>query len=148
MERQILPAEIRRGDKTVFYTSDHETVVADGQKEFFDAVRDPDGDYRSAMTIADAKPERRLIRMLCDRDNASSFNGRGSEREGWKDYPDPLFFVARFLSPYRELLVKFFLIVLIFVRWAARMRLPDRTGMPVSHPASAKETSGAPAPGN
>jgi type III restriction enzyme len=91
-ERQTLnasAAEIRRGDKTVFYTREYEVIVADEQREFFDAVKDPDGDYvagrelvdnshdfktPSVMTIADAKPERKFMRLLCERDNASAID--------------------------------------------------------------------------
>jgi type III restriction enzyme len=91
-ERQTLnasAAEIRRGDKTVFYTPDYEAIVPDEQREFFDAIRDPDGDYRagselvanshdfktpSAITIADAKPERRFIRLLSERENATAID--------------------------------------------------------------------------
>lgn len=87
-ERQTLnasAAEIRRGDKTVFYTPEYEAMVFDEQRDFFDAVQDADGDYvagrelienthdfktPSAMTIADAKPERKFVRFLCERDNA------------------------------------------------------------------------------
>lgn len=92
-ERQsmnVSAAEIRKGDKTIFYTLDLEESVSDEQRDFFDAVKDPDGDYSAgtqmisnshdfktpcAMAIADGKPERRFIRLLCDRENAQTIDG-------------------------------------------------------------------------
>ena len=47
-ERQTMSvsaAELRRGDKTVFYTPDCEKTLPDEQKEFFNLVKDPDGEY-------------------------------------------------------------------------------------------------------
>jgi type III restriction enzyme len=78
-------AELRRGDKTVFFTPDTEETINDEQREFFNAVKDRDGEYRAGtemvsnvhdfktpcnMAIADATLERRFIRLLCERDNA------------------------------------------------------------------------------
>lgn len=78
-------AELRRGDRTLFYTPDCEKTISDEQKDFFNAVKDPDGDYRAGsevvpnshdfktpcnMAIADATPERKFIRSLCERENA------------------------------------------------------------------------------
>jgi type III restriction enzyme len=66
-------AEIRRGNKTIFYSSGCETTLQDEQREFFREVEDPDGDFvkgRSRienrqdfrtpanLAIADATPER------------------------------------------------------------------------------------------
>lgn len=83
-------AELRRGDKTVFYTPDCEKTIPDEQQDFFNAVKDPDGDYRAGsamvanshdfktpcnMTIADSKPESKFIRLLCERENAQSLDG-------------------------------------------------------------------------
>ena len=77
-------AELRRGDKTVFYGPECEKSIPDEQLDFFHEVEDPDGDYRAgrefipnsfdlktpcSMTIADSNPERRFIRSLCDREN-------------------------------------------------------------------------------
>jgi type III restriction enzyme len=85
----VSAAEIRKGDKTIFYTLDLEKFVSDEQRDFFDAVKDPDGDYNAgtqmisnshdfktpcAMAIADGKPERRFIRLLCDRENAQTID--------------------------------------------------------------------------
>jgi type III restriction enzyme len=39
-------AELRRGSKTVFFVPGCENTLVDEQKEFFDEVRDPDGDFR------------------------------------------------------------------------------------------------------
>lgn len=78
-------AELRRGDRTVFYTSSSEATLPDEQVDFFKEVQDPDGDFRAGrepvastsdfkvplnLVIADGAPERKLIRGLCERDNA------------------------------------------------------------------------------
>jgi len=78
-------AELRRGDKTVFLTPDCAKTIPDEQRDFFNAVIDPDGDYRAGcehvpnshdfktpcnMAIADYTPERKFIRQLCTRENA------------------------------------------------------------------------------
>jgi len=78
-------AELRRGSKTVFYAPGCEATLADEQREFFREVEDPDGDFLAGrqqignrsdfktpanLVIADARPERTFVRMLCERDNA------------------------------------------------------------------------------
>lgn len=78
-------AELRRGSKTVFYTSASESVLDDEQKQFFQELKDPDGDFRGAseevsrsanfktpanIVIADATPERKFVRMLVANENA------------------------------------------------------------------------------
>lgn len=78
-------AELRRGDKTVFLTPDCAKTIPDDQRDFFNSVTDPDGDYRAGyehvpnshdfktpcnMAIADSTPERKFIRQLCTRENA------------------------------------------------------------------------------
>jgi hypothetical protein len=78
-------AELRRGTKTVFYAPGCEATLADEQREFFREVGDPDGDFLAGrqqigissdfrtpanLVIADAMPERRFVRTLCERDNA------------------------------------------------------------------------------
>jgi type III restriction enzyme len=88
LERQIIScsaAELRRGDKTAFIPPDCNKTIPDEQLDFFREVEDPDGDYRAGreilsnvhdfktpcnMTIADATPERKFIRQLCERPNA------------------------------------------------------------------------------
>jgi len=80
-------AELRRGDKTIFYGPGCEATLVDEQVEFFKEVQDPDGDFRAGreaianshdfrtplnLVIADATPERRFIRSLCDRENAQA----------------------------------------------------------------------------
>ncbi len=77
-------AELRRGDKTAFIPPDCEKTISDEQLEFFREVEDPDGDFRAGreiltnahdfktpcnIAIADATPERRFIRQLCERQN-------------------------------------------------------------------------------
>jgi len=86
----VSAAELRRGDKTVFFTPESEKIIPDEQKDFFNFVKDPDGDYRAGcekvanshdfktpcnMTIADSTPERKFIRHLCERENASAVDG-------------------------------------------------------------------------
>jgi type III restriction enzyme len=86
-ERQVescSAAELRRGSKTVFYAPGCEGTLEDEQREFFREVEDPDGDFRAGreqvgnssdfktpanLVIADAMPERRFVRTLCQRDN-------------------------------------------------------------------------------
>jgi type III restriction enzyme len=78
-------AELRRGDKSVFYPPNCEATLPDEQVEFFKDIVDPDGDFRAGrepianthdfktplnLAIADATPERKFIRLLCQRDNA------------------------------------------------------------------------------
>jgi len=86
----VSAAELRRGDKTIFYTPDCEKTIPDEQKDFFNSVKDPDGEYRAGsegipnsydfktacnMVIADWTPERKFIRFLCGRDNAQVVEG-------------------------------------------------------------------------
>ncbi len=91
-ERQavsVSAAELRRGDKTVFFTPNTANTIGDEQKEFFNAVKDSDGDYRMGskavsnshdfktpcnMVVADWTPERRFIGLLCERENAQSID--------------------------------------------------------------------------
>ena len=78
-------AELRRGTKTVFYAPGCEATLEEEQREFFREVEDPDGDFRAGrqqvgngsdfktpanLVIADALPERRFVRTLCERDHA------------------------------------------------------------------------------
>ena len=78
-------AELRRGDKTAFIPPDCDKTIPDEQLEFFREVEDQDGAFRAGreiltnthdfktpcnMAIADATPERKLIRQLCERQNA------------------------------------------------------------------------------
>ena len=86
----VSAAELRRGDKTVFYIPDSDKRISDEQRDFFNFVKDPDGDYRAGSTlvsnshdfktpcnivIADSNTERTFIRQLCDRENAQSIDG-------------------------------------------------------------------------
>ena len=78
-------AELRRGDRTVFYVPGSEVALPEEQVDFFQEVQDPDGDFRAGrepvahthdfktplnLVIADGAPERKFIRGLCERDNA------------------------------------------------------------------------------
>lgn len=78
-------AELRRGDRTVFYVPGSEATLPDEQVDFFKEVQDPDGDFRAGrepvanthdfkvplnLVIADGTPERKFIKGLCERDNA------------------------------------------------------------------------------
>lgn len=81
----VSAAELRRGDKTIFYTPDSYKAIPDEQREFYNSVIDPDGDFRMGIekisnshdfktpcniAIADSMPERKFIRNLCERDNS------------------------------------------------------------------------------
>ena len=78
-------AELRRGDKTAFIPPDCDKTIPDEQIEFFREVEDPDGYFRAGreilanahdfktpcnMAIADSMPERKFIRLMCERQNA------------------------------------------------------------------------------
>ena len=78
-------AELRRGDKTAFIPPDCDKAIPEEQLEFFREVEDQDGAFRAGrviltnthdfktpcnMAIADATPERKFIRQLCERQNA------------------------------------------------------------------------------
>jgi type III restriction enzyme len=86
----VSAADLRRGDKTVFFTPNTEKTLPDEQRDFFDVVKDQDGDYRMGsktilnsydfkmpcnMAIADWTPERRFIGLLYERDNAQVIEG-------------------------------------------------------------------------
>lgn len=79
-------AELRRGTKRVFYPPDCEATLEDEQKEFFRELQNPDGDFANGrepvsnaadfktpanLAIADATPERKFMRELCNRDYAA-----------------------------------------------------------------------------
>jgi type III restriction enzyme len=81
--------ELRRGTKKIFYTPGCEATLVDEQKEFFREVEDQDGDFASGrepvsntsdfktpanLVIADATPERKFTRDLCNRDYASKID--------------------------------------------------------------------------
>jgi type III restriction enzyme len=83
-------AELRRGDRTVFFTPETSKTIPDEQRDFFNSVADPDGDYRSGskavanahdfrtpcnMAIVDANPERKFVGKLCERENAQAIDG-------------------------------------------------------------------------
>lgn len=82
-------AELRRGSKTLFYTDGCAETLPDEQQEFFLEVEDPDGDFRLGreqiknpadfkspvnFAIADATPERKFIRQLVERSNATQLD--------------------------------------------------------------------------
>lgn len=81
----VCAAELRRGSRTVFFPPECDKTIPDEQLEFFTAIKDPDGDYTLGsagitnshdfktpcnMVIADATPERKFIRSLCERQNS------------------------------------------------------------------------------
>lgn len=83
-------AELRRGDRTVFFTPDCAETIPDEQKDFFDSVADKYGEFRAGveqianshdfktpcnMAIADSKPESRFIGRLCERENCQAMDG-------------------------------------------------------------------------
>lgn len=78
-------AEIRRGDKTIYYGENSEKTLSEEQRTFLNEIKDPDSEYRSGreqisngydfktpcnIAIADSMPERKFIRALCTRENA------------------------------------------------------------------------------
>lgn len=78
-------AEIRRASKTVYYTEGCAETLPDEQREFFEEVQDPDGEFRGGreevgnpayfktpanFAIADATPERKFVRELTNSKNA------------------------------------------------------------------------------
>ena len=78
-------AELRRGSKTVFYSTGTEKTLVDEQREFFAEVDNEDGEFikgrvkvsnssdfktSANLVIADATPERRFVRELVNRDNS------------------------------------------------------------------------------
>ncbi len=82
-------AELRRGSKTVFYAPGCGSTLVDEQQEFFREVEDPDGDFRGGreqvsrgadfktpanLVIADATPERKFVRELTNRENATTLD--------------------------------------------------------------------------
>lgn len=82
-------AELRRGSKAVFYAPGCENTLEDEQKEFFQEVDDPDGDFvnnririensndfktPANLAIADATPERKFLRELTSREKASKLD--------------------------------------------------------------------------
>jgi type III restriction enzyme len=83
-------AEFRRGDRTIFFTPDCAKTIPDEQQDFFNSVIDPDGDFRAGsekvfnshdfktpcnMAIADSTPERKFVRLLCERENCEAVDG-------------------------------------------------------------------------
>jgi type III restriction enzyme len=79
-------SELRRGEKTAFIPPDCDKTIPVEQLEFFREVEDEDGDFLAGrvkignahdfktpcnMAIADATTERKFIRELCDRQNAT-----------------------------------------------------------------------------
>lgn len=82
-------AELRRASKTIFYTDQTQDFIVEEQLDFFNEATDPDGefaqgqvhvanwrDFKSPLpfAIADATPERRFIRELISRQNASAMD--------------------------------------------------------------------------
>jgi type III restriction enzyme len=82
-------AELRKASKTVFYAPGCEATLLDDQREFFREVDDDDGDFVGGrviveksfdfktpanLVIADATPERKFVRELTRRENASKID--------------------------------------------------------------------------
>ena len=80
-------AELRRGTKRVFYPPNCEATLEDEQKEFFHELQDRDSDFANGrepvsntadfktpanLVIADATPERKFVRELCNREYAAT----------------------------------------------------------------------------
>ncbi len=82
-------ADLRRGDKTIFFDPQSEGSLPDEQLEFFKELLDQDGEYIRGrqevpnsfdfrtplnIAIADGTPERKFVRLLCERDNAQTID--------------------------------------------------------------------------
>jgi type III restriction enzyme len=77
-------AELRKKERVLFWTEDTSARLADPVRDFFSEVIDEDGEYSGAsfkieppdfktpvnLVIAEANPERKFVRALCDRKNA------------------------------------------------------------------------------
>lgn len=85
----VSAAELRRKAKSIFYLPNSSAILVDDQREFFKEVEDPDGDFSGeaeevenasdfrtpvSIAIADGKPERKFIRNLIARENASKID--------------------------------------------------------------------------
>jgi len=85
----VSAAELRRGSKTIFFTEASAASLVEEQQEFFAEATDPDGDFANGhvavnnpadfktpltFVIADATPERRFVRELTARANASQLD--------------------------------------------------------------------------
>jgi type III restriction enzyme len=95
-------AELRRGSKSIAFGPD--CAVEPEEAEFFEEVRDPDGDFGSAtiqvpaaadfkspviFVIADSSNERRFVRELCKRENTKHFDTwlkNAPQRFYWVEY--------------------------------------------------------------
>jgi type III restriction enzyme len=82
-------AELRQGSKRIFYAPGCDNTLEDEQKEFFREVEDEDGDFVNGrsriensndfktpanLAIADGTPERKFLRDLTSRENASKID--------------------------------------------------------------------------
>ncbi|MGZ8236261.1 MAG: DEAD/DEAH box helicase [Methylobacter sp.] len=103
-EESCSAAELRRGSKTIFYTDGCDATLPDEQREFFGEVEDPDGDFSNGrvpvenpsnfkspvnFAIADATPERKFVRELTNKKNASCIEAwlkNSSMRFYWLEY--------------------------------------------------------------
>lgn len=81
-------AELRRKERSLFWTEDSAKSLPDAMREFFEEVVDDDGEYGGAairvvppdfktpanVAIAEATPEKKFIRALCERKNANALD--------------------------------------------------------------------------
>lgn len=82
-------AELRRGDRTVFFGPHTEKLIVDVQQELFRELLDEDGDLRAgreeiksaadfktplSLVIAEAQPERKFVRQLFAHENAMALD--------------------------------------------------------------------------
>ncbi|MDP2061473.1 MAG: hypothetical protein Q8J97_17155, partial [Flavobacteriaceae bacterium] len=103
-EESCSAAELRRGSKTIFYSDGCAATLPDEQQEFFGEVEDPDGYFSNGrvlvenpsnfkspvnFAIADATPERKFVRELTNKKNASCVEAwlkNSSMRFYWLEY--------------------------------------------------------------
>lgn len=81
-------AELRKKERALFWTEDTLATLADPMRDFFSEVIDEDGEYAGAafkieppdfkspvnLVIAEAMPERKFVRALCERKNAQALD--------------------------------------------------------------------------
>jgi type III restriction enzyme len=85
----VSASDLRCGKRSLFITPETEATIPDEALGFFQAVNDPDGEYRAGYVsndnihdfktpcncaIADGNPERTFIRRLCERENATAID--------------------------------------------------------------------------
>lgn len=96
-------AELRKKERVMFWTEDTSATLPDPMREFFNDVIDEDGEFAGAsfpqappdfktpanLVIAEATPERKFVRNLCERKNAMAVDAwlkNTPQRFYWIEY--------------------------------------------------------------